>query len=41
MDSPEEEMSRFGRVTCIVGSLEKEIMDASVLSQDIIEQVYS
>eukprot|EP00268_Persea_americana_P020321 TRINITY_DN2051_c0_g1_i5.p1 TRINITY_DN2051_c0_g1~~TRINITY_DN2051_c0_g1_i5.p1 ORF type:complete len:598 (-),score=142.85 TRINITY_DN2051_c0_g1_i5:432-2225(-) len=38
MDSPEEEKSRFGRVTCIVGSMEQEIMDASVLSQDIIEQ---
>lgn len=41
LDSPEEEMSRFGRVTCIFGSLEQDVTNAGVLSQEIIEQVYS
>lgn len=39
MDSPEEETSRFERVTCILGSLEQDITDAGVLSHEIIEQV--
>ncbi|XXG51277.1 hypothetical protein AAC387_Pa02g5089 [Persea americana] len=38
MDSPEEETSRFERVTCVLGSLEQDITDAGVLSHEIIEQ---
>lgn len=39
MDSPDEETSRFERVTCILGSSEQEVTDAGVLSQEVIEQV--
>lgn len=38
MDSPEEERSRFGRVTCILRSSEQETISTGVLSQDVIEQ---
>lgn len=39
MDSSKEEMSKFSRITYILGNSEPEITQPGFLSTDIIEQV--
>lgn len=39
MDSSKEEMSKFSRITYILGNSEPEITQPGLLSTDIIEQV--